>query len=83
VAALVALVPPTVVTRTDTVSTASPAGTVAVICVSLSTVNPAGWSPNDTPVAVVNPVPVSVTGGVVLSAPLFGLMALTVGRPRR
>ncbi|GHE50196.1 hypothetical protein GCM10017771_72040 [Streptomyces capitiformicae] len=50
------LVPAGVVTVTLT-GAAGPAGTVAVICVALTTLNDVGVTPNTTEVALVNPVP--------------------------
>ena len=59
-AALVALLPPGVVTVTSTVPTV-PAGAVAVIVVELVTVKVAAAVPKSTAVAPVKPVPVTVT----------------------
>ncbi len=77
-AALVAEVPPGVVTVTWTVPL--PAGLIAVICVSLSTeiIVPA-VEPNETPVAPVKPIPVRTTVVPPLSGPLAGLMLDTIG----
>ena len=71
-------VPLAVVTLTATVPL--PAGLVAVICVSLSTVNCAPAEPNETPLAPVKPVPVIVTVVPPAAGPLFGLTLVTVGR---
>ena len=57
-----------------------PAGLVAVICVSLSTVKTkAAVPPNETPVAPVKPVPVMVTMVTPAAGPLDGLIFDTVG----
>ena len=74
-----ALVPPTVVTATVTASTASPTGAVASIWESLTTVKGAYWPPNDTPLAPVNPDPVTTTCVPPVSGPLLGLSAVTAG----
>ena len=77
-AALVALVPPTVVMRTSTVPV--PAGAVAVICVALLTVKPvAAVAPKVTAVAPEKLVPVTVTVVPPLVGPLVGEMEVTVG----
>ena len=77
-AALVALVPPTVVTRTSTVPV--PAGAVAVIEVALFTVNEvADVAPKVTAVAPVRPVPVMVTVVPPVAGPAVGLIEVTVG----
>ena len=77
-AALVALVPPTVVMRTSTVPV--PAGAVAVICVALLTVKPvAAVAPKVTAVAPEKLVPVMVTVVPPLVGPLVGEMEVTVG----
>src|SRR4051794_31393110 len=73
-AALVA-VPPGVVTLIAPV--AAPAGTVAVICVPETTVNPAGEPANRTAVAPPRFVPVIVT--TVDSGPLAGAKDASVG----
>ena len=78
-AALVALVPPVVVTRTFTVP-ALPAGAVAVICVALLTVKPvAAVAPKVTAVVPVKPVPVMVTLVPPAVSPAVGEMLVTVG----
>jgi len=75
----VALVPPVFVTVTSTVPAVS-AGEVAVICVSVSTVNVvAGDAPKSTLVALVKPVPVMVTDVPPESGPDAGLIDVTVG----
>ena len=57
-----------------------PAGLVAVICVSLSTVKLlAAVPPNETPVAPVKPDPLIVTVVLPAAGPLVGLMLDTVG----
>ena len=77
-AALVALVPPAVVTVTSTVPL--PAGDVAVIEVALLTVTDvAAVLPNFTLVAPVRFVPVMVTLVPPALGPVFGLMLVTVG----
>jgi hypothetical protein len=76
-AALVALVPPGVVTVTLTVPI--PAGAVAVMVVELVMVKLAATVPNFTPVAPVKPVPVMVTRAVPVLTPEIGLRALTAG----
>ena len=77
--ALVALVPPAVVTVTSTVPAPS-AGEVAVIDVALLTVKPAAAVPPKlTAVAPVKPVPVIVTDVPPAVVPLFGLTLVTVG----
>ena len=77
--ALVALVPPTVVTVTSTVPAAC-AGDVAVICVALSTVKlAAAVAPKFTAVAPVNSVPVIVTDVPPAAGPLVGFTFVTVG----
>ena len=74
-AELVALVPPVVVTVMSTVP-AVPAGEVAVIWVSLSTVKLcAGVLPKLTAVAPVKPVPVIVTVVPPVVGPAVGLHA--------
>ena len=81
--ALIAEVPPGVVTVTSTVPL--PAGLTAVIWVSLLTVKlvaivePTSTASNETLVAQVNPVPVRVTLVPPASGPLVGLMLLTEG----
>jgi hypothetical protein len=75
----VALVPPGLVTVTSTVLALS-AGAVAVIDVSLTTVNDvAGVVPKSTAVAAVSPVPVMVTTVPPEVEPLLGLTAVTAG----
>ena len=75
-AALVALVPPGVVTMTSTVPV--PAGAVALMLVALLTVKlEAAVVPNFTALAPVKPVPVTVTE--VLFGPELGLTPVTVG----
>ena len=77
-AVLLALVPPTVVTRTSTVPV--PAGDVAVICVALLTVKPvAAVLPKVTAVAPPRLVPVRVTVVPPVCGPLLGEMEVTVG----
>ena len=56
-----------------------PAGLVAVICVSESTVILALLAPNRTDVAPVNPVPLTVTLVPPPSPPLVGLTVVTTG----
>ncbi len=78
-AALVALVPPDVVTVRSTVP-AEPAGDVAVIDVALLTVKLLALvEPNLTAVAPVKPVPVTVTLVPPLVLPEDGEMPVTVG----
>ncbi|NKA04876.1 hypothetical protein GO307_03150 [Ralstonia solanacearum] len=78
-AALVALVPPEVVTVRSTVP-AEPAGEVAVIDVALLTVKlPAFVEPNLTAVAPVKPVPVTATLVPPPVPPEDGEMPVTVG----
>jgi hypothetical protein len=78
-AAPVALVPSGVVTVTSTVPL--PGGDVAVICVSLLTVNAvAAVEPNPTRVAPVKPVPVIVTVVEPLAGPEDGATLVTAGR---
>ena len=61
-----------------------PAGLLAVIVVSLTTVTPvAAVVPKFTAVAPVKPVPVIVTGVPPASGPLVGLMPVTAGAARR
>ncbi len=73
-----ALVPPTVVTRTSTVPV--PAGAVAVICVALLTVKPvAAVAPKVTAVAPDRLVPVRVTVVPPAVGPAVGEMEVTVG----
>jgi hypothetical protein len=56
-------------------------GLTAVICASLLTVTPvAGFAPNRTDVAPVNPEPLRVT--TVPAAPLTGLKPITTGGER-
>src|SRR5260370_30791689 len=87
-AELVAEVPPGVVTITWTMLQNSqlnppPAGLIAVICVSLTTVKcMAAVAPKKTPVAQVKPLPVIVTLVPPLAGPLVGLMIVTVGGGR-
>jgi hypothetical protein len=77
-AALIALVPPGVVTVTSAVP--EPAGVVAVICVGLSNEKlAAGVAPNLTAVASVKSVPVIVTVVPPAVGPEFGLTLVTVG----
>lgn len=77
-AALVAEVPPGPTTVTSTVPV--PAGEVAVIWVSLSTVIAvAAVVPKFTAVAPVNRLPVTVTLSPPAAAPFVGLMPLTSG----
>nr|MCA1071699.1 hypothetical protein [Delftia acidovorans] len=77
-AALVALVLPTVVTRTSTVPV--PAGAMAVIWVALLTVKPvAAVAPKVTAVAPDRLVPVIVTMVPPLAGPAVGEMDDTVG----
>src|SRR4051794_17390515 len=77
--ALVAEVPPTVVTVMSTVPAAC-AGAVAVMLVALSTVNDAaGVTPNSTSMALLKPVPVIVTDVPPLLGPWAGLTLVTVG----
>src|SRR5256885_908775 len=59
----------------------APPGTVAVICVSESTVKLAAARLNATPVAPLKFVPVIVT--VVLAGPLLGVKELIIGAPGR
>jgi hypothetical protein len=76
----VAEVPPAVVTVTSTIPTAW-AGEVVVISVSETTVKePAAVVPKSTVVAVVNPVPVMVTGIPPAVGPDVGATEVTVGR---
>jgi hypothetical protein len=78
-AALVALVPPGVVTVTSTVPRV-PAGEVAVIEVGLFTVNfAAALLANFTALAPANPVPVIVTDVPPVLGPEVGLTPVTVG----
>ncbi len=78
-AALVALVPPAVVTVTSTVP-AVPAGAVAVRLVALLTITPAALVvPNLTAVALVKLVPVIVTLVPPAVGPAPGLTPVTVG----
>src|SRR6202011_4007844 len=80
-AAVLALVPPAVVTVTSTAPAAS-AGELAVIEVALFTVKPvAAVPPNSTAVAPVRFVPVIVTTVPPVVGPLVGLTAVTVGAP--
>src|SRR5262249_12726303 len=78
-AALVALVPPMLATRTWTVSGASMPGEKAVIDVSSFTENPAGSSPKVTLPASVKFAPVIVTVVPPPTGPLSGLMPDTTG----
>ncbi len=65
-------------TVTSTVS--DPAGEVAVICVSLSTlIEVAAVPPKSTSVAPVKPLPVMVTESPPAAEPLVGLMPVIVG----
>ena len=76
--ALVALVPPAVVTVTSTVPV--PEGAVAVICVAVFTVKPVALLvPNFTAVAPVKFVPVIVTLVVPPVGPAVGERLVTVG----
>jgi hypothetical protein len=78
-AELVAEVPPGVVTVTSTVP-AEPAGEVAVMLVSLTTVNEvAAVLPKLTAVAPVNPLPVIVTDVPPASGPAVGEIPVTTG----
>ncbi|KRB26617.1 hypothetical protein ASD94_14065 [Acidovorax sp. Root70] len=78
-AALVALVPPTVVTRTSTVP-ALPAGAVAVICVAELTVKPvAAVAPKVTAVVPARFVPVTITDVPPVIGPAVGEIDVTVG----
>ena len=77
-AALVALVPPGVVTVTSTAPAAC-AGEVAVIEVALTTEKLAAVPPNDTAVAPVKLLPVMVTLVPPAVGPAFGLTPVTVG----
>jgi hypothetical protein len=75
----VAEVPAGVTTVTSTVPLL-PAGLVAVICVSETTVIAlALLAPNRTAVAPVNPLPVTVTVVPPPAPPLVGLIAVTTG----
>jgi len=74
-AALVALVPPGVVTVTSTVPV--PVGAVAVMPVALVTAKLAGVVPNFTALAPVKPVPVIETE--VPFGPELGLIPVTAG----
>ena len=77
-AALVADVPPVVVTRTSTVPV--PAGAVAVIWVAELTVNVvAGVAPKVTAVAPAKFVPVMVTVVPAVMGPADGEIEVTVG----
>ena len=77
-AALVALVPPGVVTVTSTVPV--PAGAVAVMPVALLTVKlAAAEAPKLTALAPVKPVPVTVDRGAAGVGPEVGLTPVTVG----
>ena len=77
-AAVVAEVPPTVVTLTSSVPV--PAGEVAVIDVAELTVKPvAAVAPNVTADAPVNPVPVIVTVVPPAVGPEVGEIDVTVG----
>jgi len=74
----VVLVPPGVVTVISTVPV--PAGEAAVIWVAEFTAKPdAGFVPNITAVAPVNPVPVTVTVVPPAADPKAGEMLVTVG----
>jgi hypothetical protein len=78
-AELVAEVPPGVVTVTSTML-AAPAGEVALMLVSLATVNEVAASvPKSTAVAPVNPVPVIVTTVPPAIGPALGRTVVTVG----
>ena len=77
-AALVALVPPAVVTVTSTVP-AVPAGAVAAMVVAVSVLMVADVVPNLTAVALVRLVPVIVTLVPAASGPEDGLTPVTVG----
>jgi hypothetical protein len=77
-AALVALVPPGVVTVTSTVPIV-PAGAVAVMLVGLLTVKVAAVAPKSTAVAPANPLPPTVTDVVPVLGPEVGLRPVTVG----
>ena len=77
-AALVALVPPAVVTVTCTVPVA-PAGAVAVMLVAVSAVTVAVLPPNLTVVAPLRLVPVIVTKVPPVAGPVDGLTPVTVG----
>ena len=77
-AALVALVPPGVVTVTSTVP--APTGEVAVMPVGLLTVKlAAAVVPNLTALAPVKPVPVIATEVLPVVGPEAGLTPVTVG----
>jgi hypothetical protein len=77
--ALVALMPPAVVTVTSTVPL--PDGDVAVICVAPLTVNDVALAlPNLTAVAPVRAVPVIVTLVPPVATPLVGEIEVTVGK---
>ena len=77
-AALVALVPPGVVTVTSTVPV--PAGAVALMLVALLTVKlEAAVVPNFTALAPVKPVPVIATEVPPVLGPELGLTPVTVG----
>jgi hypothetical protein len=79
-AALVALVPPAVVTVTSTVP--APAGEVAVIWVAPLTVKElAAVLPNLTAVAPEKLVPAMVTLVPPVGGPVFGVTLVTVGAP--
>ena len=74
------LVPPGAATVTSTGPTLVAAGLVAVIWLSLFTVNAdAGMDPKSTSVAPVKPEPVMVTLVPPASGPLVGLTAVTAG----
>ena len=77
-AALVALVPPGVVTVTSTVPV--PEGAVALMLVALLTVKlEAAVVPNFTALAPVNPVPLIATEVLPALGPEVGLTPVTVG----
>ena len=79
-AAVVALVPPGVVTVTSTAPASAAAGAVAVILVALTTVTPlAAVAPNLTALARLRFVPVIVTVVPPPSGPALGARPVTVG----
>ncbi len=80
---LPALVPAGVVTVTSTGPTLVAPGAVAVMEVSLLTVNEdAAVEPKLTAVAPVNPLPVTATVAPPASGPLDGLILVTAGAAR-
>ena len=76
--ALVALVPPGVVTVMSTLPSV-PGGAVAAIVVELSTVKVAAAVPKFTAVAPAKPVPVIITFVAPVLCPELGLSPVTVG----